>query len=143
MADEDLSGRGKKDLAQQESGPEERGELSCDVLYFERIMVPEWDEMDPLQLVVDAETAREEKRLLNQVLNTFSDKQRYILIQCIVKGRKQSDVAKEMGMTRMNVTYTLGQSLKKLRTAFGTGDREFRVNRFCRTEGNEAKGNIK
>ena len=120
-----------------------RGELSCDVLYFERIMVPEWDEMDPLQLVVDAETAREEKRLLNQVLNTFSDKQRYILIQCIVKGRKQSDVAKEMGMTRMNVTYTLGQSLKKLRTAFGTGDREFRVNRFCRTEGNEAKGNIK
>ena len=120
-----------------------RGELSCDVLYFERIMVPEWDEMDPLQLVVDAETAREEKRLLNQVLNTFSDKQRYILIQCIVKGRKQSDVAKEMGMTRMNVTYTLGQSLKKLRAAFGTGDREFRVNRFCRTEGNEAKGNIK
>ena len=118
-----------------------RGELSCDVMYFEKVMVPGWDETDPPQMVVDAETAMEEKRLLSQVLDTFSDKQRYILIQCIVKGRKQSDVAKEMGMTRMNVTYTLGQSLKKLRAAFGISDRDFGVNRFCRTEGKGPKGN--
>ena len=69
--------------------------------------------------------------------------QRYEVARMLAEGKVYMDIMKEMGMTRMNVTYTLGQSLKKLRTAFGTGDREFRVNRFCRTEGNEAKGNIK
>lgn len=87
---------------------------------------------DPLTLLLEAETRDEELAKLHDCLETLTEKQRFILIECVVNGRMQIDVANEMGTTRMNVSISLQRTLDKLRTSFGVGDRKFMRNTFYR-----------
>ena len=82
--------------------------------------------------VIDEETRKEEYAELHQILTTFSEKQRFVLDECIGKGRMHSEVATKMGTTRSNVTTTLRKALDKLRRIYGISDPQCRLNRYYR-----------
>ena len=89
---------------------------------------------DPLRAILEREIHEEETEVLHRALESFTEKQRFILFQCVVHGRMQIDVANEMGTTRMNVTISLQKSLKKLREVYGISGRRFERNHFYRPE---------
>lgn len=97
-------------------------------------MLSDEGETDPLRKIIEEEICREENDKLHSILATFTEKQRFILFQCIVNGRMQIDVANEMGTTRMNVTISLKKSLEKLREIYGVSDQKFGTNHFYRPE---------
>ena len=87
---------------------------------------------DPLRMMIEKETQDEELEKLYDCLEALTEKQRFILIECVVKGRMQLDVANEMGTTRMNVTISLRRTLDKMRRSFGIADQDFGKNMFYR-----------
>lgn len=97
-------------------------------------MLSDEGEADPLRKIIEEEIRKEENEKLHSILATFTEKQRFILFQCIVNGRMQIDVANEMGTTRMNVTISLKKSLDKLREIYGVSDQKFGTNHFYRPE---------
>lgn len=107
-------------------------ELSYDAYVDGWDMLSDDGEHDPLRLLIEEETSTEEKIRLYSILETLTEKQKYILFECVVNGRMQIDVANEMGTTRMNVTISLRKSLKKLREGFEIADRSFPRNHFYR-----------
>ena len=109
-------------------------ELSYDAYIEGWNMLSDDGEADPLRKIIEEEIRKEENDKLHSILATFTEKQRFILFQCIVNGRMQIDVANEMGTTRMNVTISLKKSLDKLREIYGVGDQKFGTNHFYRPE---------
>ena len=89
---------------------------------------------DPLLTIIEEEIRKEEIEKLHSILAAFTEKQRFVLFQCVVNGRMQIDVANEMGTTRMNVTISLRKSLDRLREYFDVSDRKFGTNHFYRPE---------
>lgn len=85
---------------------------------------------DPLSRMVEDFIRNEETEILHRNLDRLTEKQLFILMQCVVKGRLHSDVARELGTTRMNVSNILRKSIRKLRTYYGIQDREIARNRF-------------
>lgn len=85
---------------------------------------------DPLSRMVEDFIRNEETEILQRNLDRLTEKQLFILMQCVVKGRLHSDVARELGTTRMNVSNILRKSIRKLRTYYGIQDREIARNRF-------------
>lgn len=90
---------------------------------------------DPLSLMIEKEDAGEEAEKLHSVMEKLTERQRFIVIQCIVKGRMHVDVAAELGTTRMNVSDTLRKALRKMRRAYGIPDPDCSVNRFYHRKG--------
>ena len=86
--------------------------------------------LDPLSMLCEREAREEEIQKLYDCLETMTEKQRFILIECVVKGRMHMDVAREMGTSRENVSKSLRRSLARLRTSFGVPERPFHHNRF-------------
>ena len=109
-------------------------ELSYDAYIEGWDLLSDEGENDPLRAIIEEEIRKEETERLHRILETFTEKQRFILFQCVVKGRMQLDVANEMGTTRMNVTISLRKSLNKLRDIYGISDRQFGTNHFYRSE---------
>ena len=95
---------------------------------------------DPLNLMIEAETWREEHEKLQSLLETLTERQHFILMECVVNGRMQEDVAKEIGTTRMNVSIQLQRVLKKMRDAFGISWKSFYRNHFYREEAGLQQG---
>lgn len=91
-------------------------------------------ENDPLRAILEEEIRKEETEQLHRIVETFTEKQKFVLFQCVVKGRMQMDVANEMGTTRMNVTISLRKSLDKLREIYGISDQKFGTNHFYRAK---------
>ncbi len=89
---------------------------------------------DPLMFLMEKESREEELEKLQDCLDTLTEKQRFILIECVVKGRTQNNVADEMGTTRMNVTISLQKTLERMRRSFGVQDQKFNKNCFCRSK---------
>ena len=110
-------------------------ELSYDAHIEGWNMLSDDGEADPLRKILEEEIRKEENDKLHSILATFTERQRFILFQCIVNGRMQIDVANEMGTTRMNVTISLKKSLDKLREIYGVSDKIFGTNHFYRSEG--------
>ena len=94
-------------------------EISHDVYPADWKILSDQSAMDPLFLLIEEETYREEIDLLSRSLEELTDRQRYILMECIVKGRKQADVARELGKTRPTIADSLRRSRNKLRRVFG------------------------
>ena len=88
------------------------------------------DRMDPIRMLCEKEAREEELEKLYDCLEALTETQRFILIECVVKGRLQLDVAEEMGTTRENVSKSLRRTLGKLRRSFGVEGRPFHHNRF-------------
>jgi RNA polymerase sigma factor (sigma-70 family) len=88
------------------------------------------DELDPLKLLCEREAHEEELQKLYDCLDAMTEKQRFILVECVVKGRMHLDVAREMGTSRENVSKSLRRSLARLRNSFGVEERPFHHNRF-------------
>ena len=108
------------------------GERSLDAFVKNNKYLSDQGENDPLNKVIDAETKKEEYAELHQILTTFTEKQRFVLTECIGKGRMQTDVAEQLGTTRSNVTAILRKTLGKLRRIYGTSYLQFRLNRYYR-----------
>ena len=108
------------------------GECSLDAFIKENVYLSDQGENDPMNKVIDEETRKEEYAELHQILTTFSEKQRYVLDECIVKGRMQAEVAAQMGTTRSNVTAILRKTLDRLRRIYGISDPQCRLNRYYR-----------
>ena len=109
-------------------------ELSYDAYIEGWDFLSDEGENDPLRSIIEEEIRKEEITQLHKILESFTEKQRFVLFQCVVKGRMQIDVANEMGTTRRNVTISLRKSLNKLRDFYGISDRKFGKNQFYRTE---------
>ena len=109
-------------------------ELSYDAYIEGWDMLSDDGEHDPLRAMIEEEIRKEEIEQLHRIMETLTEKQKFVLFQCVVKGRMQIDVANEMGTTRMNVTISLRKSLNKLRDFYGISDRKFGKNQFYRTE---------
>ncbi len=86
--------------------------------------------LDPLRMLCEMEEKEEELQKLYDCLETLTESQRFILIESVVKGRTDLDVAREMGTSRENVSKSLRRSLARLRNSFGVGERPFHHNRF-------------
>ena len=86
--------------------------------------------LDPLQMLCEKESGEEELQKLHDCLDAMTEKQRFILVECVVKGRMHMDVAKEMGTSRENVSKSLRRSMARLRNSFGVEERPFHHNRF-------------
>ena len=105
-------------------------ELSYDAYIEGWNMLSDDGEADPLRKIIEEEIRKEENDKLHSILATFTEKQRFILFQCIVNGRMQIDVANEMGTTRMNVTISLKKSLDKLREIYAAKPQSYES--YCR-----------
>lgn len=109
------------------------GEISYDAVYEGGEFLSDEGEADPLRAIIEEELRREETLELHTRFVTLTEKQRYVLIQCVVYGRMQIDVADEMGTSRVNVTQMLQRGLNKLREYYGINDRYFGTNHFYRS----------
>ena len=109
------------------------GEISYDAVYEGGEFLSDEGEADPLRAIIEEELRREETLELHTRFATLTEKQRYVLIQCVVYGRMQIDVADEMGTSRVNVTQMLQRGLNKLREYYGINDRYFGTNHFYRS----------
>lgn len=87
---------------------------------------------DPLRLLVEEEVKEEEIRKLHIALSKLTDMQRFVLMQTVVEGRMQVDVAEELGITRAGVSDTLRKALRKLRKYYGISNGSFSTNHFYR-----------
>ena len=87
---------------------------------------------DPLRILIEEEARNEENEELYSILDSLTERQRFVLIQCVVNGRMQMDVAKELGTSRMNVTIILRYTLNKVRKIYGVKHNNFRQNHFYR-----------
>ena len=83
-----------------------------------------------LQMLCEKESREEELQKLYDCMEAMTEKQRFILVECVVKGRMHMDVAKEMGTSRENVSKSLRRSMARLRNSFGVEERPFHHNRF-------------
>ena len=108
------------------------GECSLDAFIKENVYLSDQGENDPMNKVIDEEMKKEDYAELHQILTTFTEKQRFVLDECIVKGRMQAEVAAQMGTTRSNVTAMLRKTLDKLRRIYGISDPQCRLNRYYR-----------
>lgn len=86
--------------------------------------------LDPLQMLCEKESREEELQKLYDCMEAMTEKQRFILVECVVKGRMHMDVAREMGTSRENVSKSLRRSMARLRNSFGVEERPFHHNRF-------------
>ena len=87
---------------------------------------------DPLYLLLEEEAREEELAKLYDCLDALTEKRRFILIECVVNGRMQRDVANEIGTTRMNVSSSIQRTLDRMRGSFGVENRKFSRNTFYR-----------
>ena len=110
------------------------GEISYDAAYEGWDMLSDEGEADPLRAIIEEEIRREEISELHKRISTLTEKQRYVLIQCVVYGRMQIDLADELGTSRMNITQMLQRGLNKLREYYGINDRYFGTNHFYRSK---------
>ena len=81
-------------------------------------------------MLCEKESREEELQKLYDCMEAMTEKQRFILVECVVKGRMHMDVAKEMGTSRENVSKSLRRSMARLRNSFGVEERPFHHNRF-------------
>lgn len=87
--------------------------------------------VDPLDMLIEKETLREDYEELDRLMRTsLTDKQRQALEECVGKGRRQADLALELGVTRRTISFRVQRGLTKLREAAGTLDRDFGRNRY-------------
>ena len=64
-------------------------ELSYDAYIEGWDLLSDEGENDPLRTIIEEEIRKEETAQLHRILETFTEKQRFILFQCVVKGRMQ------------------------------------------------------
>lgn len=55
------------------------------------------------------------KKLLRIAQNELTPRQMQIVTECIFNGRKQSDVARELGMNRATVCRTLNRAMHRIK----------------------------
>ena len=59
--------------------------------------------------------AVKKKKLLNIVQNELTPLQRTVVIECIINGRKQTEVAKELGVNKSTVNRTLKRAMQNIK----------------------------
>ncbi len=89
---------------------------------------------DPLRIMVERETKREEIEELYRNLSKLTPHQREILILCVVKGKKREEVAAELGLTHQAVTDCLTKALRRLRRLYGVDENIGGKNNFSRRD---------
>lgn len=110
------------------------GVFSYDVFAEGWYFLTDEGEGDPLRILVEAEASQEKLEKLAKSLGEITERQRFILFECVVKGRSHADVAKEIGTSRVNVTCILQRIMIKIRSSYGIQDRSFGPNRFSRRQ---------
>jgi len=109
------------------------GEISYDGFPEGRMCLAD-SGLDPLEMLCEKEAQEEELQKLQDCLDAMTEKQRFVVVECVVKGRVHLDVAREMGNSRENVSKSLRRSLVRLRKSFGVEERPFHYNRFHNPE---------
>lgn len=93
---------------------------------------------DPLNMLIEEETRREEYETLYDTMRTELTKKQFDAItQSIWKGQTHEEVAEEMGITRNAVSANINRGISSLREAYGTQGRKFGRNVFCRSNREE------
>ena len=85
---------------------------------------------DALRIIIEREMEQEEIETLHRYMEMLTERQRAVLIQCVVRQRKQDDVADEMGISRQAVTDCLKRTLQRMREAYGITGEVKRTKRF-------------
>ena len=106
--------------------------LSYDVYVEGWKFLSDREEMNPLERMIREEMEKEEDDRLRDALSMLSERQRFILIQCVVFKRPHKDIAEEIGVTRVNVGRSLRRILNKIRNYYGIGQMEYGSNCFSR-----------
>lgn len=97
-----------------------------------------WEELsdrgmfDPLRILVEQEEKREEIVLLNRYLAKLTDRQREVLILCVVEGKTHVEAAEMLGISHQAISDSLKKSLYKLRRMYGLKEKIGGRNCFCR-----------
>ena len=73
---------------------------------------------DPEVLLLERERREEEKALVNTLLQKLTEHQRFIVIECIVRGRQHKDVARQLGTSRQAVTDALKKAITRMKKEY-------------------------
>lgn len=93
---------------------------------------------DPLNMLIEEETHREEYETLYDTMKTELTKKQFDAItRSVWKGQTHEEVAEEMGITRNAVSANISRGVTSLREAYGTQGRKFGRNVFCRNNREE------
>ena len=87
---------------------------------------------DPLRMMEEQDEKREEIEQLYKYLERLTDRQREILILCVVKGKTHEEAARMLGTSRQAITDSLKKSLARLRKLYGLDENCGGRNCFCR-----------
>ena len=89
---------------------------------------------DPLRMMEEQDEKREEIEQLYKYLERLTDRQREILILCVVNGKTHEEAARMLGTSRQAITDSLKKSLIRLRKLYGLDEKCGGRNCFCRRE---------
>ena len=98
-----------------------------------------WEELsdlgtgDPLRMLIEGENRKEEIEALYRKLERLTDRQREILVLCVVQGKTHSEAAKVLGTSHQAVTDSLKKSIHRLRRMYGLDEDCGGRNCFSRT----------
>lgn len=74
---------------------------------------------DALRILVQRDLDAEERETLRRNMAKLTDKQRQVMILCIVQGKTRMEAAEEIGTTHQAVTDNLKRAIRKLRKLYG------------------------
>ncbi len=74
---------------------------------------------DAETLMLEKEHRAEQKVLAQELLRRLTEHQRFIVIECVMRGRRHKDVAKQLGTSRQAVTDALKKAMVRMRKEYG------------------------
>lgn len=73
---------------------------------------------DAEALFLEKERKAEEKRLVQSLMKKLTERQRFVVVECIVRGRQHKDVAKQLGTSRQAVTDALKKAMNRMKKEY-------------------------
>ena len=74
---------------------------------------------DAEALFLEKERREEERRLAQMLLKKLTERQRFVVVECVIRGRQHKDVAKQLGTSRQAVTDALKKAMNRMKKEYG------------------------
>ena len=74
---------------------------------------------DAETMLIEREYQEERKALAQTLLRKLTEHQRFVVIECVVRGRQHKDVAKQLGTSRQAVTDALKKAMNRMKKEYG------------------------
>lgn len=89
---------------------------------------------DALRILEELESRREEREQLRRNLAQLTERQRQVLILCVVEGKTHMEIADMLGTSHQAITDCLRRTLRRMRKLYGVDENCGGRNCFCRME---------